>query len=136
MNAGIADGGADAGDGGDRVDVLPYIYRVTKYDPADRDERVQYVGAEDISSDHARVEASHLAVVAAFAEDSTLGTPTLKPSTGTRSPPRFGLNRRNRQFVGRTAAARVIVGGPSWIPLPHQRTKRGQRGTHRTVQCS
>jgi hypothetical protein len=74
MSGGTADGVSDAGEGGDRVDVLPYVYRVTKYDPADRDERGHYVGAEDIYSDHGRVEACYLAVVAAFAEDSALST--------------------------------------------------------------
>ena len=74
MNGDAADGLRDAGDGGDRVDVLPYVHRVTKYDPADRDERGHYLGAEDIHSDHGPVEASYLAVVAAFAEDSAVST--------------------------------------------------------------
>lgn len=50
--------------------VLPYIYRVTKYDPADRDEQGHYQGAEDIAGDHGPVEAAYLAAVAAFAADS------------------------------------------------------------------
>ncbi|MFD8785394.1 RNA-binding protein [Kitasatospora sp. NPDC059599] len=50
--------------------MLPYVYRVTKYDPADRDERGVYTGAEESVSDHGPVEAAYLAAVAAFAEDS------------------------------------------------------------------
>jgi len=50
--------------------VLPFVYRVTKYDPADRDERGNYIGAEDTVSDHGPVEAAYLQAVAAFAEDT------------------------------------------------------------------
>lgn len=49
---------------------LPYVYRVTKYDPADRDEHGYYTGSEDIVSDHGEVEASYLQAVAAFARDT------------------------------------------------------------------
>ncbi|MEU8002168.1 hypothetical protein AB0B66_13475 [Catellatospora sp. NPDC049111] len=49
---------------------LPYVHQVTKYDPADRDERGYYVGDEDVRSDHRPVEAAYLAVAAAFAKDS------------------------------------------------------------------
>lgn len=63
---------------GDRTGVLPYVHRVTKYDPADRDERGHYVGAEDIRSDHGPVEAAYLAVVAAFAEDSGATAVTIR----------------------------------------------------------
>jgi small subunit ribosomal protein S1 len=49
---------------------LPYVYRVTKYDPADRDEHGHYTGSEDTVSDHGEVEASYLQAVAAFAGDS------------------------------------------------------------------
>ena len=48
-------------------DVLPYVYRITKYDPADRDERGSYIGAEPTISDHGPVEAAYLQAVAAFA---------------------------------------------------------------------
>ncbi|MGW6389713.1 S1 RNA-binding domain-containing protein [Streptomyces sp. NPDC055103] len=48
----------------------PYVYRVTKYDPADRDEHGHYTGSEDTVSDHGEVEASYLQAVAAFAEDT------------------------------------------------------------------
>ena len=37
---------------------LPYVYRVTKYDPADRDEHGHYTGSEDVLSDHGEVEAA------------------------------------------------------------------------------
>lgn len=53
-----------------REPALPYVHQVTKYDPADRDERGHYTGSEDVSSDHGPVEAAYLAAVAAFAEDS------------------------------------------------------------------
>ncbi|WP_405626661.1 S1 RNA-binding domain-containing protein [Streptomyces sp. NBC_00016] len=49
-------------------DVLPYVYRVTKYDPADRDEHGSYVGTEPAVSDHGPVEDAYLQAVAAFAE--------------------------------------------------------------------
>ncbi|MER7585709.1 S1 RNA-binding domain-containing protein [Kitasatospora sp. NPDC097691] len=50
--------------------MLPYVYQVTKYDPADRDERGAYIGAEEPVSDHGPVEAAYLKAVAAFAEDT------------------------------------------------------------------
>jgi small subunit ribosomal protein S1 len=50
--------------------VLPYVYRVTKYDPADRNEHGHYVGTEDSISDHGPVEAAYLQAVAAFAQDT------------------------------------------------------------------
>jgi small subunit ribosomal protein S1 len=50
--------------------VLPYVYRVTKYDPADRDERGHYIGSEDVFSDHGVVEAAYLRAVEAFAVES------------------------------------------------------------------
>ena len=46
---------------------LPYVYRITKYDPADRDEHGHYAGTEDSVSDHGAVEAAYLQAVAAFA---------------------------------------------------------------------
>ncbi|WP_329621414.1 S1 RNA-binding domain-containing protein [Streptomyces sp. NBC_01255] len=49
---------------------LPYVYRVTKYDPADRDEHGYYTGSEDTVSDHGEIEASYLEAVAAFAGDT------------------------------------------------------------------
>ena len=50
--------------------MLPYVYRVTKYDPADRDRNGHYVGAEPATSDHGPVEAAYLQAVAAFAQDT------------------------------------------------------------------
>ncbi|MEU2630670.1 RNA-binding protein [Kitasatospora sp. NPDC007106] len=47
-----------------------FVHRITKYDPADRDEHGHYCGAEDAVSDHGPVEAAYLAAVAAFAEAS------------------------------------------------------------------
>ncbi|WP_190047334.1 RNA-binding protein [Streptomyces galilaeus] len=50
--------------------MLAYVYRVTKYDPADRDEHGHYAGPEDTASDHGEVEAAYLQAVAAFATES------------------------------------------------------------------
>ncbi|MFJ3926768.1 S1 RNA-binding domain-containing protein [Streptomyces sp. NPDC090022] len=47
-----------------------FVYRITKYDPADRDEHGSYIGAEDSTSDHGPVEAAYLEAIAAFAEDT------------------------------------------------------------------
>ncbi|WP_405772801.1 hypothetical protein [Streptomyces sp. NBC_00080] len=47
-----------------------FTHRITKYDPADRDEHGHYTGAEEAVSDHGPVEAAYLAAIAAFAEDS------------------------------------------------------------------
>ncbi|MCX5195611.1 RNA-binding protein [Streptomyces sp. NBC_00249] len=49
---------------------LPFVHRVTKYDPADRDEHGHYVGAEDTGCDHGPVEAAYLAAVGAFAAEA------------------------------------------------------------------
>jgi hypothetical protein len=58
--------------GGDDTAAGLHVYRVTKYDPADRDERGYYIGSEDVDSDHGPVEAAYLAAVAAFAEETGL----------------------------------------------------------------
>ncbi|WP_405683216.1 S1 RNA-binding domain-containing protein [Streptomyces sp. NBC_00057] len=50
--------------------MLPYVYQVTKYDPADRDEHGHYTGAEPATSDHGPVEAAYLQAVAALAEET------------------------------------------------------------------
>ncbi|MFD8420797.1 RNA-binding protein [Streptomyces sp. NPDC059466] len=47
-----------------------FVHRITKYDPADRDEYGHYTGAEGTLSDHGPVEAAYLAAVAAFADAS------------------------------------------------------------------
>ncbi|MFK0249594.1 RNA-binding protein [Amycolatopsis azurea] len=52
-----------------------YVYRITKYDPADRDDQGTYRGDEDVASDHGPVEAAYLDAVMAFAEDT--GTPLM-----------------------------------------------------------
>ncbi|MFI5476875.1 hypothetical protein ACIA6D_42790 [Streptomyces cacaoi] len=52
------------------VIMLAYVYRVTKYDPADRDEHGHYTGLEDTDSDHGEVEAAYLQAVAAFATET------------------------------------------------------------------
>ncbi|MCX4399087.1 S1 RNA-binding domain-containing protein [Streptomyces sp. NBC_01767] len=54
-------------------DVLPHVYRITRYDPADRDQHGHYIGAEAEISDHGPVEAAYLMAVAAFAEDTGVG---------------------------------------------------------------
>ncbi|MFJ7946273.1 S1 RNA-binding domain-containing protein [Streptomyces sp. NPDC096354] len=50
--------------------VPPFVYRITKYDPADRDEHGSYIGTEDSTSNHGAVEAAYLQAIAAFAEDT------------------------------------------------------------------
>ncbi|MFD9434726.1 S1 RNA-binding domain-containing protein [Streptomyces sp. NPDC060002] len=50
--------------------MLPYVYQVTKYDTADRDEHGHYTGAEPATSDHGPVEAAYLQAVAALAEEA------------------------------------------------------------------
>jgi small subunit ribosomal protein S1 len=50
--------------------VLPYVYQVTKYDPADRDQHGHYTGAEPATSDHGPVEAAYLQAIAALAEET------------------------------------------------------------------
>ncbi|MFD5574334.1 S1 RNA-binding domain-containing protein [Streptomyces cadmiisoli] len=50
--------------------MLPYVYQLTKYNPADRDHRGRYAGAEPAISDHGPVEAAYLQAIAAFAEES------------------------------------------------------------------
>ncbi|KPI15442.1 RNA binding S1 domain protein [Actinobacteria bacterium OV450] len=50
--------------------MLPYVHRLTKYDPADRDQHGRYTGAEETHSDHGPVEAAYLQAIAAFAEET------------------------------------------------------------------
>ncbi|GAA2764404.1 hypothetical protein GCM10010103_34450 [Streptomyces paradoxus] len=40
--------------------VLTYVYRITKYDHAHRDEQGRYTGPDDTVSDHGEVEAAYL----------------------------------------------------------------------------
>jgi hypothetical protein len=56
----------------------PHVYRITKYDPADRDDRGAYRGSEDVSSDHGSVETSYLAAVTAFAENAGVTRLTIR----------------------------------------------------------
>jgi small subunit ribosomal protein S1 len=70
--------------------VLAYFYRVTKYDPADRDEHGSYIGPEDTGSDHGEVEAAYLQAVAAFAEDTGVGRLAVR-EPGVPSFVHFGL---------------------------------------------
>lgn len=57
---------------------LPYVYRVTTYDPADRDAYGRYQGTADTLSDHGEVEAAYLRSVAAFAEATGVGHLTVR----------------------------------------------------------
>ncbi|MFD7989638.1 RNA-binding protein [Kitasatospora indigofera] len=57
---------------------LPYVHRVTKYDPADRDERGCYTGPEDSNCDHGPVEAAYLVALAAFAEEAGITELTVR----------------------------------------------------------
>ncbi|MFJ1790334.1 hypothetical protein [Kitasatospora griseola] len=45
-----------------------FVHRVTKYDPANRDERGHYL-ADDVDSDRGPIEAAYLRAVVAFAEE-------------------------------------------------------------------
>lgn len=54
------------------------VYRITKYDPADRNEYGHYTGAEEPISDHGPVEAAYLLAAAAFAEASGLTRLTIR----------------------------------------------------------
>ncbi|WP_240777743.1 RNA-binding protein [Nonomuraea basaltis] len=63
---------------GDRTAIRLHVYRVTKYDPADRNEHGHYVGPEDVDSDHGPVEAAYLASVAAFAEETGITHLTIR----------------------------------------------------------
>ncbi|MHB9853258.1 S1 RNA-binding domain-containing protein [Streptomyces krungchingensis] len=68
-----------------------FVHRITKYDPADRDEHGSYSGSEDTVSDHGPVEAAYLEAVAAFA--SATGVDRL----AVREPATAGLVRFGRE---------------------------------------
>lgn len=55
-----------------------FVHRITKYDPADRDEQGGYIGDEDTSSDHGPVESACLEAVAAFAEEAGVDRLTVR----------------------------------------------------------
>ncbi|MEU6620830.1 hypothetical protein ABZ926_08585 [Streptomyces litmocidini] len=57
---------------------LSYVFRVSKYDPADRDDHGYYTGVEDITSDHGEVEAAYLQAVQAFAADTGVDRLTVR----------------------------------------------------------
>ncbi len=50
--------------------MLPHRFRVTKYDPDDRDENGWYQGTEDVFCDFGPVEQAYIDAVRGFAEDS------------------------------------------------------------------
>lgn len=58
--------------------MLPYVYRVTKYDPADRDEHGHYIGAQGVTSDRGEYEGAYLRAVAAFAADAGVDRLTVR----------------------------------------------------------
>ncbi|MFD4034145.1 S1 RNA-binding domain-containing protein [Streptomyces sp. NPDC058637] len=58
--------------------MLPYVYRVTPYDPADRDEHGHYTGPEDTHSDHGPVEDACLRAVEAFAVEAGIDRLTVR----------------------------------------------------------
>ena len=60
--------------------MLPYVHRITKYDPADHG---RYTGDQEPVSDHGPIEAAYLQALAAFAEDTDVRELTIR---GRRSP--------------------------------------------------
>lgn len=95
--------------------MLPHVYRITKYDPADRDERGVYTGTEDSVSDHGPVEAAYLRAVAAFAEETGVRTLAIRDPEVASGFVHFGVT-----FVdigGFTAM--VDVPQLSWRPVDH-----------------
>jgi small subunit ribosomal protein S1 len=58
--------------------LLPYVHRISKYDPADHDESGNYIGLAEPTSDHGPVEAAYLRAVAAFAEDAGIDHLTIR----------------------------------------------------------
>lgn len=72
---------------------LPHVYRVTKYDPADRAPNGTYRGPLGTDGDDGPVDAAYLAAVAAFAEESgierfTVRDPELGGGFGSLDPER------------------------------------------------
>ncbi|MFJ3306826.1 S1 RNA-binding domain-containing protein [Streptomyces sp. NPDC086549] len=56
----------------------PFVYRITKYDPADRDGHGHYIGVEKSTSDHGPVESAYLQAVAAFAAATGIDQLTIR----------------------------------------------------------
>lgn len=80
------------------VDVqLPYMYRVTKYDPAERDEHGHYTGTEDTASDHGEIEAAYLQAVLAFALEAGIESLSVREPQ-VPSLAHFGLERPLENF--------------------------------------
>ena len=99
------------------------VWRVTKYNPADRDEQGHYVGSEDTDSDHGPVEAAYLAAVAAFAADSgvdilQIREPSVPVVTG------VGPDIHER-FDG---LVELFGGRPGWLPRRRRCTAGSCRG--------
>ncbi len=76
---------------------LPYVHRVTKYDPADRDEHGHYTGTLDTVSDHGAIEASYLQAVEAFAADTGVDRLSVR-EPHIPSPGHFGVERSLEDF--------------------------------------
>ncbi|MFE5815939.1 RNA-binding protein [Streptomyces sp. NPDC056479] len=76
---------------------LPYVYRVTKYDPADRDEHGHYTGTEDTVSDHGTIEAAYLQAVLAFAVETGIDRLSVREPQAP-ALASFGLERPLRNF--------------------------------------
>ncbi|MFJ8045543.1 RNA-binding protein [Kitasatospora sp. NPDC096147] len=71
----------------------PIVYRVTKYDPADRNERGYYVGTLDSACDEGPIEAAYLEALAAFARAAGVERLTVRePELG--GSVHFGLGPR------------------------------------------
>lgn len=58
--------------------MLPYVYRITEYDPAGRDEHGCDTGVQEAVSHRGPVEAAYLQAVAAFAEDTRVHQLTIR----------------------------------------------------------
>ncbi|WAZ26283.1 S1 RNA-binding domain-containing protein [Streptomyces cinnabarinus] len=68
----------------------PFVHQITKYDPADRDEHGEYIGAEETASDHGATESAYLEAVAAFAAASGIDRLAIREPQITGFP-HFGL---------------------------------------------
>ncbi|MFE3113746.1 hypothetical protein ACFXKJ_37950 [Kitasatospora indigofera] len=71
--------------------MLPHVYRITKYDPADRDERGVYTGTEEAVSDHGPVEVAYLQAITAFAEETGVRHLSIREPEVTSGLAHFGL---------------------------------------------
>ncbi|GAA2016483.1 hypothetical protein GCM10009839_10100 [Catenulispora yoronensis] len=71
--------------------MLPYSYRITKYDPADRNEHGHYIGDQEPVSDHGPIEAAYLQTVAAFAASTGVTSVAIREPGLVSSFVHFGL---------------------------------------------